>query len=49
MGGLGRCDMAKGRTKSAKICTKCGETDVDGDGGGKSEDGGYITKFAEES
>lgn len=32
--------MAKGRTNSAKPCTKCGETDVDIDGGGKSEDEG---------
>lgn len=32
--------MAKGRTNSAKPCTKCGETDFDVDGGGKSGVGG---------
>lgn len=29
--------MAKGRTDSAKYCTKRGETDVEVDGGGKRE------------
>ncbi len=34
--------MAKGRTNSAAPCTKCGETDIDVDGGEKSEDGGWV-------
>lgn len=32
--------MAKSRTKSAKLCKKCGETNFHGDGGGKNEGGG---------